>query len=326
MLLQNEDIGDTFDQMFWHLKIRCTTKCNMYCKHCYAAAEDYPYEPDCLTNFEWAERLIKSPHIRFIHLQGGEPTLAFDTMRQCRELGRKYGKPVAVFTNGKLLFEDEDYRKRFTEEICPDMLIVSFNRYLEEQTDQAEVVNTLAEFYKDHPTIKFGSTAIIDNTNMPAMKRFMTYGKWPPYDPSLYPEIESKLRFDYWKFQLPLGNASRAVRSGVGARDCAKCTFSPVLRCEFSPVLMPSGFLLADCGSGDLRKTTLGYIEDFGDDPIEYLYQHKVSHTSASVPHGVAVNNFFELCERMRSIHCLDKYPPHTLPEEEYTKRLSIKL
>lgn len=320
MLLQNDDVAGTFSSMFWHLKIRCTERCNMYCKHCYAAAEDYPYEPAELTNFEWAERLIKSPHIKYVHLQGGEPTLAFDAMKGCREAGKKYSKPVAVFTNGKLLYEDKSYREKFTNEICPDLLIVSFNRYLEEQTDQAKVVNFLADYYKDHPSIKFGSTAIIDNTNPKAMEHFIKAPRgWPPYDPEYFPEIESKMKLKFWKFQLPLCDASRARRSGVAKRDCAKCRWPNGIGCDFSTVLMPSGFLQADCGSGDISKTLLGFIDDFGDDPIEYLAQHRLTH-NANVT-NLEIGDYFEICEKYKSIRCLDRYPPRTLPDEEYEKR-----
>lgn len=322
MLLQNEDVQGTFSSMFWLLKIRCTTRCNMACKHCYAAAEDYPYEPAELTNFEWAERLIRSPHIKYVILQGGEPTLAFDAMKNCSDIAKRYKKSVIVYTNGKLLFEDLDFRERFTKEVCPDTLIVSYNKYLEEQTDQAEVVNTLAEYYKDHPTIGFGSTAIIDNSNMKAMRRFTEATTWPPYDPSYFPEIESKMKLKFWKFQLPLCNASRARRSGVAAKDCARVRWPNGIGCDFSTVLMPSGFLQADCGCGDIRKTLLGFIDDFGDDPIEYLAQHQRRHfTNAQ---DIEINDYFEICERYKSIRCLDRYPLRTLPDEEYEKRMRV--
>lgn len=324
MLLQNEDIGDTFDSMFWHLKIRCTTACNMHCAHCYAASEDYQYEPPALENFEWAERLIKSDHVRFVHLQGGEPTLAFDTMKECRCIGAQYGKPVCVFTNGKLLYEDQQYRERFDREICPDMLIVSFNRYLEKQTDQAEVVNTLATHYKDHPTIKFGSTAMIYDDNQEAMYNFISKDHgWPPYDPKYFKEIEDKLLYDYWKFQLPLCNSSRAVTSGAG-EDAPKVYWEHGLACDFSTVLMPSGFLQADCGCGSVEKTTLGHIDDFGEDPMQYLFDNRESHYVSNITKPMS--DFYEICMKRKSCHCLSKYPPRTRPDNEYERRWENEL
>lgn len=323
MLLQNNDMKGVFDNMFWHLKIRCTTKCNMYCRHCYAASEDYPYEPKELTNFEWVDRLAKNDRIKYIHLQGGEPTLAFNAMKECRKIGKKYNKPVSVFTNGKLLYEDKNFREKFTQEICPDILIVSFNKYLEEQTNQSEVVNFLASYYKDNQNIKFGTTAVIDNSNLKAMIRFANSDSWPSYDPKYYPEIEKKLNYNYWKFQLILENSSRAKATGVGSKDCAKCLWKH-LKCSFSPTLTPSGFLLADCGCGNLKKTLLGYIDDFGDDPIEYLALHKSEHVINNP--RIKINNYYEICEKFDNIKCLSEYPKHTLPEEEYIKRISCGL
>ena len=42
MLTTNDDVKGDFSSMFWHLKVRLTTRCNMACAHCYAASEQYP--------------------------------------------------------------------------------------------------------------------------------------------------------------------------------------------------------------------------------------------------------------------------------------------
>lgn len=315
MLLQNEDIGDAFSGMFKHLKIRVTTKCNMACAHCYAAQEQYPYEPQRLENFEWVERLFKNDKIEYMHIQGGEPTLEFDAIKKCREIARKYNKPCCVFTNGKVLYEDLEFRKRFDEEICPDMLVVSYNNFLDTQTDQVKVVNTLAAHYKDHPTIKFGSTAIIDNTKLDALYQWILYQGWPPYHPEWWPEIEAKLDFDYWKFQLPLCESHRGKNTGTN-KITPKQKW-PIIACDFSTVLMPSGFLQADCGCSSVKKCTLGHIDDFGDDPIKYIFEHKAVHGARNA----FIGDYFEICRDNDKITCLDKYPPHSLPEELYTRR-----
>lgn len=329
MLLQEKDIlkDDTY---FSELQIKVTLRCNMYCKHCYAASEDYPYEPAELTNFEWVERLCKNDRIKVMHIQGGEPTLAFDAMKECSRIGKKYGKQVWIFTNGKLLYEDKLYRQKFDDEVCPDILIVSYNKYLQEQTNQIAVLNALAEHYKDDPRIKLGTTAVIDNTNPAARERFYqrslntTDGSWPSYDPSLYPELESKLNFKCWKLELPLCDSSRARRSGVAAKDCLKrCWPNGFTGCDFDPVLVPSGFLQADCGCGDLTKTTLGFIDDFGEDPIEYIYNHKMTHTLSNP--DIKISDYFEICEKYKSIRCLDCYPRRTLPAKEYTKHMNAR-
>lgn len=317
MLLTNEDMEGVFERMYWHLKIRLTTRCNMACAHCYAASEQYAsYEKERLENFEWVDRLAKSEYIKFLHLQGGEPTLEPEAIKECVKIGHKYGKPVCVFTNGKRLYEDEDFRNEFLT-FGVDNIIVSFNKYLEAQTDQAKVVNTLMHFFEDKPNIHFGSTAIIDKDHIAHLQRWIQHFGWPPYYPEDFPDIEEKLENKkYWKFQLPLCYSDRGAKTAAN-NDVAEITW-PALGCDFSPVLMPSGFLQADCGCSSVRKCLLGFIDDFGDDPINYI----VTNMSRYIHYNVHANGFYQICMKNDNMRCLRKYPPRTRPGSEYEERM----
>ena len=314
MLLTNEDMKGVFNSMLWHLKVRLTTRCNMSCAHCYAASEQYINEPLRLENTEWFERLVKSKYIRFSHLQGGEPTLEPELIKELTKISHFYNKPVCVFTNGKRLYEDEDFRNEFLS-YGVDNIIVSFNKYLEAQTDQAKVVNTLMHFFEDK-SIKFGSTAIIDKAHERHLQRWIEYSNWPPYYPEDFSDIEAKLENrKYWKFQLPLCESDRGKKTEAN-NDVAKIMW-PMLGCDFSTVLMPSGFLQADCGCSSVKKCLLGHIDDFGDDPMEYLYNNRSHH----LKNNVFANGFYELCLKNDNMKCLQNYPPHIHPEIEYELR-----
>lgn len=315
MLLTNKDMEGVFASMFWHLKVRLTTRCNMACAHCYAASEQYPLEPERLENLEWFERLVKSAYIRFVHLQGGEPTLEPELIKELTKISHRYGKPVCVFSNGKRLYEDEDFRNEFLS-YGVDNIIVSFNKYLESQTDQAKVVNTLMHFFEDKD-IGFGSTAIIDKAHIGHLKRWLEFGGWPPYHPEDFPDIEAKLENrNYWKFQLPLCFSDRGEKKGSN-EDVPVITW-PMIACDFSTVLMPSGFLQADCGCSSVKKCLLGHIDDFGSDPMEYIAENRCQHGGRNL----TVNGYYEICLKDDKITCLKQYPPRTKPDFEYEERM----
>lgn len=317
-LLQNEDIGDTFIGMFKHLKVRITTVCNMHCAHCYVPSERYNLEPEYFQNYEWIERCAKNKHIESIHLQGGEPTMNLEGCIEASKVLKKIGKPFSVFSNGQKLM-DPEFRKRFDEEVCPDILIVSFNKYLEAQTDQANVVNTLAEHYMNHPTIKFGTTAFIDKDNVIASELFIKSRGWLDYDKALFPEINSKLKYDYWKFPLMLCPAGRAEKSEA-AGDVYRLKW-PMMRCDFSITICPGGLLRADCGCGSSKKTLLGHIDDFGDDPVEEVYKrmNRTIYQTKELFSGP-----YEYCLTNPEMTCLTSYPTRTKPDDVYITKEEV--
>lgn len=304
-LLQNKDIPSyMFKSMEIHLKIRQTTLCNARCEHCYAPAEDYVEKNQLLDHPEWVEACVKSQHIKYVHLQGGEPTLRPDVMEMCGDICRKYSKPFCIFTNGWKLMDDS-FRKEVEDKVKPDIIICSFNKYLEAQTDQAKIVNTLAAVYKDHPTIYFGTTAMIDSSNMRAFKHFIDDGGWPPYDPAYFPEIEQKLDFDYWKFQLPL---SPGGRTSIDNPDIPRCQWPRnFTACTFSTTLRPDGVLQADCGYGDLDKILFGHIDYYMPDPIGWIMAH---HSKNFCSTKEPLNGFSDICSKDPNITCLESYPP----------------
>ena len=221
-----------------------------------------------------------------------------------------------MFTNGKRLYEDEDFRNDFLS-FGVDRIIVSFNKYLEAQTDQAKVVNTLMHFFEDKPNIKFATTAIVDKDHVKHLQRWLDFCGWPPYFPEDFPDIEAKLENrKYWKFQLPLCYTDRGEKEGSN-KDVPVITW-PMLGCDFSPVLMPSGFLQADCGTSSVRKTLLGFIDDFGDDPIGYLAKYREMHCVRNF----TGNGIYELCLKDDNMKCLKCYPPRTKPDFEYEERM----
>lgn len=320
MLLTNEMMDGVFKTMFWHVKIRVTTRCNMACAHCYAASEQYKtYEHERLENFEWVDRLAKNPRIRFLHLQGGEPTLEPEAMKECAKISHHYGKQICLFTNGKRLYEDENFRNEFLS-YGIDNIVVSYNKYLEAQTDQAKVVNTLMHFFEDKPNINFGTTAIVDRKHISNLQKWIDFGGWPPYHPEDFPDYEEALENrKYWKMQLPLCWSDRGEVTGAN-EDVPRVKW-PGLTCDFSTVLMPSGFLQADCGCSSVKQCLLGFIDDFGDDPIEYIAKWRGDYGKFDC----YANGFYEFClAEPGKYTCLKKYPPRTRPDSEYEERMKF--
>jgi len=303
MLAQNEDFTNAFKSMFWHLKIRITNKCNLKCRHCYVPTENYIEEKEDLDP-ELLDLCLKSKHIKYVHFQGGEPTLYPERMLNYSHRCRKYNKPFCIFTNGLLLSKNKDLIKLVKEEIKPDFLCVSLNKYLLEQIPSFDIVNQLMEEFLDTP-IKTFSTAIIDSSKIDVYTKFIKNDGWPPYDPNDFPELESKLNRNFFKFQLPLIAGGR----GKNLENDIPYMIWPrhIIGCDFSIAVHPNGILSADCGSGDSEKDILGHITQFGDDPVEDILKRRKTNLIKTPPGHY--NSFYDFCKNNNAYTCLKEYP-----------------
>jgi len=309
MLTQNEDMIGAFDSMQDHLKIRITNQCNMKCRHCYVPKEQLDYEEEILhENLDWIEKCIKSPIIKYVHFQGGEPTLYPERMLLYSKLCQKHNKPYCIFTNGYLMSKDKNLIKFIKEEVKPGLICFSYNKYLQEQYDNITAVNNLIDEFLDSP-IKTFSTAMIDNTNLKAFTHFIKMGGWPPYNPDYYPDIELKFKHKFFKFQLPLQAAGRGKEQAGDDVPYIEwpCNF---ISCDFSIAVHPNGILSADCGAGDYIIDILGHITQFmklGPDPVEEVFKRRRVNFVKN-PKG-KFNSFYDICKKDKQFTCLKEYP-----------------
>jgi hypothetical protein len=293
MLAQNEDMAGVFKSMFWHLKIRITTQCNLKCRHCYAPYEaqpiDYPIDPAI------TKPLIEDPAVKYVHLQGGEPMLYPEVVAQAAALCRGV-KPFCVFTNGTWI-RDADKLAFFLKEIKPTFLCVSSNKYMAEQVPIYDIVNEALDIWKDNPDTKIMTTALIDASNLNAMHQFAAAGGWPPYNPKWFPEIESHFKYPFFKFMLPLCSGGRGAEL---ADDLPRINWpGGFLACTFSTAINPDGKLYGDCGATSTH-CYLGHISEYGKQPVTEILRRR---KNILVVDKRALNGMHQICEE-KKLHC----------------------
>ena len=83
--------------------IEVTTKCNLYCIHCYDSASPHEISVMSEKDFEKVHKFIKDCSIKRVQFIGGEPLLVGETLKTMIRLIRKDVDFLEVFTNATLL-------------------------------------------------------------------------------------------------------------------------------------------------------------------------------------------------------------------------------
>lgn len=123
--IENIQIGKNNIEFAW---IEVTTKCNLYCKHCY---EESSSECNSSLDYDSAKYILdelfenKISKIQFI---GGEPLLIGDNLKKMIEYAKDKFEYIEVFTNGTLL--NEEWANFFKENnIKVALSLYSYNAY-----------------------------------------------------------------------------------------------------------------------------------------------------------------------------------------------------
>ena len=106
-----------YKQMIWDV----TSKCNLKCRHCYAAEKyDSPCRPNDLTTDQSKQMLehVKLLGFKNVLLLGGEPLVRKDIL-EVISYARKIGLDIMINTNGTFLSPNMCYEllKRGVKEI-----------------------------------------------------------------------------------------------------------------------------------------------------------------------------------------------------------------
>ncbi len=92
------------------LQFELTTRCNVYCKHCYNNSGDISYPPDKMTAQKWkefSEYIVKKGGIFQCVISGGEPLLLGDDLFDIMDILHDDGTSFLVISNGFLLTEEK---------------------------------------------------------------------------------------------------------------------------------------------------------------------------------------------------------------------------
>lgn len=86
--------------------IEVTTKCNLYCIHCYDSSSPHEAELMNFDQFEKVHKFIVDNSIRKIQFIGGEPLILGDLLKEMIRSIRKDVDFLEVFTNATLLTDE----------------------------------------------------------------------------------------------------------------------------------------------------------------------------------------------------------------------------
>lgn len=141
-----------------NLIIYVTFRCNMSCQHCYTKSG--PETDSCVIESQVAEECIQQlshTGLKTVVLDGGEPMLAPETVRELADYCSNHRIRIVVRTNGSILSESSVLASMRSYDNA--YLEVSVGRFHDNESRIADIVERLGELSKRTTLVKYDNRA-----------------------------------------------------------------------------------------------------------------------------------------------------------------------